>query len=161
MKRLFALVLSFCMALSIGVCAAAETPLRENENGVLLSSLDYEECRNFLLNQGVSIPEELSGIDLPKLFADLESNPDMVVSLGWTTLADFIEEVRFVVKSHYACARFQKNLAACNSTWSFITTNLTNPRTRHINGRMPFDTLATFRLVHSEVVSAVGRTFSP
>ena len=100
MKRLFALVLSFCMALSIGVCAAAETPLRENENGVLLSSLDYEECRNFLLNQGVSIPEELSGIDLPKLFADLESNPDMVVSLGWTTLADFIEEVRFVVKSH-------------------------------------------------------------
>ena len=39
MKRLFALVLSFCMALSIGVCAAAaETPLRENENGVLLSS---------------------------------------------------------------------------------------------------------------------------
>ena len=96
MKRLFALVLSFCMALSIGVCAAAaETPLRENENGVLLSSLDYEECRNFLLNQGVSIPEELSGID-----ADLESNPDMVVSLGWTTLADFIEEVRFVVKSH-------------------------------------------------------------
>ena len=32
MKRLFALVLSFCMALSIGVCAAAaETPLRENE----------------------------------------------------------------------------------------------------------------------------------
>lgn len=77
MKRLFALVLSFCMALSIGVCAAAaETPLRENENGVLLSSLDYEECRNFLLNQGVSIPEELSGIDLPKLFADLESNPD-------------------------------------------------------------------------------------
>ena len=79
MKRLFALVLSFCMALSIGVCAAAaETPLRENENGVLLSSLDYEECRNFLLNQGVSIPEELSGIDLPKLFADLESNPDMV-----------------------------------------------------------------------------------
>lgn len=102
MKRLFALVLSFCMALSIGVCAAAaETPLRENENGVLLSSLDYEKCRNFLLNQGVSIPEELSGIDLPKLFADLESNPDMVVSLGWTTLADFIEEVRFVVKSHY------------------------------------------------------------
>lgn len=102
MKRLFALVLSFCMALSIGVCAAAaETPLRENENGVLLSSLDYEGCRNFLLNQGVSIPEELSGIDLPKLFADLESNPDMVVSLGWTTLADFIEEVRFVVKSHY------------------------------------------------------------
>ena len=80
MKRLFALVLSFCMALSIGVCAAAaETPLRENENGVLLSSLDYEECRSFLLNQGVSIPEELSGIDLPKLFADLESNPDNVV----------------------------------------------------------------------------------
>ena len=36
-----------------------------------------------------------------------------------------------------------------------------NPRTRHINGRMPFDTLTTFRLVHSEVVSAVGRTFSP
>ena len=107
MKRLFALVLSFCMALSIGVCAAAaETPLRENENGVLLSSLDYEECRNFLLNQGVSIPEELSGIDLPKLFADLESNPDMVVSLGWTTLADFIEEVRFVVKSHYSRHEF-------------------------------------------------------
>ena len=80
MKRLFALVLSFCMALSIGVCAAAaETSLRENENGVLLSSLDYEECRNFLLNQGVSIPEELSGIDLPKLFADLESNPDIQV----------------------------------------------------------------------------------
>ena len=53
------------------------------------------------------------------------------------------------------------NHIACNDIWMFITTNLTNPRTRHINGRMPFDTLATFRLVHSEVVSAVGRTFSP
>ena len=39
---------------------------------MLLSSLDDEECREFLLNQGVSIPEELSGIDLPELFADLE-----------------------------------------------------------------------------------------
>ena len=103
MKRLLVLLLSFCMILSIGShsVAAAETDLPESENGVLLSSLDDEECRDFLLNQGVSIPEELSNIDLPKLFADLENNPDMVVSLGWTTLADFIEEVRTVVKSHY------------------------------------------------------------
>ena len=59
MKRLFALVLSFCMALSIGVCAAAETPLRENENGVLLSSLDYEECRNFLFESGCFHPRRI------------------------------------------------------------------------------------------------------
>lgn len=103
MKRLLTMLLSFCMILSIGAhtAAAAETTLLESENGVLLSSLDDEECREFLLNQGVSIPEELSGIDLPELFADLENNPDMIVSLGWTTLADFIEEVRTVVKLHY------------------------------------------------------------
>gem|GEM_PF-5563268 len=30
-----------------------------------------------------------------------------------------------------------KNLTACNGMWTFITTNLTNPRTPHFNGKMP------------------------
>lgn len=60
MKRLLTMLLSFCMILSIGAhtAAAAETTLLESENGVLLSSLDDEECREFLLNQGVSIPRK-------------------------------------------------------------------------------------------------------
>lgn len=47
MKRLLTMLLSFCMILSIGAhtAAAAETTLLESENGVLLSSLDDEECR--------------------------------------------------------------------------------------------------------------------
>lgn len=102
MKRLFALLLSLSMIFSIGVCSAfAETDLSENENCVLLSSLNDEECRDFLLSQGVTIPEEFSDMDLPKLFADFENDPDMVISLGWIDLANFIEEIRSAVKSYY------------------------------------------------------------
>ena len=101
MKRLFALLLSFCMIISVGSQSAAATETELQENGVLLSSLNDDECREFLLNRGVSIPDELSNIDLPELFADLENDPDMAVSLGWTPLANFIEEVRSVFKSHY------------------------------------------------------------
>lgn len=98
MKRLFAFLLSFCMILSLGAHTAVAA---ENEGTVLLSSLNDEQCRTFLLEQGLSIPEELSDIDLPELFAYLEEDPNMVFSFGWTTLADFVESVRVVVKSYY------------------------------------------------------------
>ena len=42
-------------------------------------------------------------------------------------------------------------LTACNSMWSFITTNFTSPRTLHIKWQCAFRHIQTFRLVHSEV----------
>jgi len=103
MKRLFAFLLVVCMIMPLATYSVSATMSDQStsSNIVLLSSLDNEECREFLKKQGVSIPKELNDIDLPALFADLESNPNMSVSLGWTTLANFIEEVRTVVKAYY------------------------------------------------------------
>ena len=42
------------------------------------------------------------------------------------------------------------NHIACNDIWMFITTILTNPRTRPYKGYC-LSTVSTFRLVHSEV----------
>lgn len=43
MKRLFALLLSFCMIISVGSQSAAATETELQENGVLLSSLNDDE----------------------------------------------------------------------------------------------------------------------
>lgn len=98
MKRLLTFLLLFCTILSLGIHAAVAT---ENERSVLLSSLNNEQCRAFLLEQGLTVPEELSNIDLPELFTYLEEDPDTAFSIGWTALANFVESVRSVVKSYY------------------------------------------------------------
>lgn len=105
MKRLFAFFLTLCLMFSFGaVSASAETNSHIEENLPLLSSLSDEQCRAFLLAHGISVPEELNDIDLPKLFARIEENPNMVITIGWTTLAEFIEEVRAAVKEYYGIA---------------------------------------------------------
>lgn len=71
------------------------------EDRVRLSSLNVEECKAFLTEQGVTIPENLSNFDFPSLFADLEKDPDMSVVVGWTPVADLIDEIRDVVKDYY------------------------------------------------------------
>lgn len=105
MKRLFASLLVLCVVLSLSICAAAaETNSDEYRKVYQLSSLNEEQCRSYLLEHGVAIPDELRQIQLKELFAALEENPDLELSLGWTVLGDFIEEVRAIVKSHYGIA---------------------------------------------------------
>lgn len=98
MKRLFTLSLLFYMILSFGTHTVAAT---DNEEKVLLSSLNDAQCRAFLLEQGVSILEVLNEIDLPGLFARLEENPDAYLTINWPVLADFVESVSVAVKSYY------------------------------------------------------------
>lgn len=102
MKRLFAFFLAFCVLFSLGTHpAAAAASLPEDENPVRLSSLDDEQCRVFLAEQGVSIPEELNDINLPELFSALEEDADAYGAIEWPTLHFFIEDVRAVVKAYY------------------------------------------------------------
>lgn len=102
MKRFFAYFLVLCLMVLFGsIPASAETSSHIETDLPLLSSFTDEQCSAFLLTHGVSIPEELVNIDIPELFAMLEDNPDMVIALGSTTLAGFIEAVRVVVKEYY------------------------------------------------------------
>lgn len=101
MKRFVVLSLLVCLILSLGANPAEATDLQERDNTVLLSSLNDAQCRAILLEYGVSVPEELKNIDLPGLFRRIEKDPDREYSFGWVTLADFVEEVKTVVKAYY------------------------------------------------------------
>lgn len=97
--KIIATVLLISMLLFlVAYFADSDTYLRGR---VRLSSFDNEQCKQFLLDQGVTAPEEFSNMDFRGLIADLEDDPDMAVILGWTALADFTEEIRAAVKSYY------------------------------------------------------------
>lgn len=102
MKRLFVILLSLCMILSVGTYSvAAEAGSAEDENVVLLSSLDNEECKQFLLNQGVTIPEEFSDLDFQQLIALFEANPNGSTAAGYTPYGDLLQEIKDVVNVYY------------------------------------------------------------
>lgn len=129
MKRLFVILLALCLSLSFAVFpASAETVLQEDNAVVPLSSLDNEECKQFLLEQGVVIPEEFSNLDFQELFANIEKNPDIVFVLGWTALGDFLTEVRDVVNVYYGYIA-PHSTRASTYTLQYSTLHLWDPAT--------------------------------
>lgn len=77
-------------------CFHEETPKK-------LSSLSEKECRQFLLDRGITIPEVLEGIKLKELFADLEADPYMEYddAVSWTVIHDFHNAVSTAVREYY------------------------------------------------------------
>lgn len=128
MKRLLVFVMALCATLFLGTysAAAAEGELPKEEKLILLSTLNHEECRVFLLEQGVTIPEEFKDFDFPKFFADVEKDPNMPIALGWTALAEFSEEVRAVVNRYYGVSE-TATVRASSYTLQYSTLHLWEP----------------------------------
>ena len=78
--------------------------MQEDNAVVPLSSLDNEECKQFLLEQGVVIPEEFSDLNFQNIFSYIEANPDIVFVYGHIPLGEFLGEVRDVVNTYYGYA---------------------------------------------------------
>lgn len=70
MKRTFALLFILWLVLSPQMVFASG-----EDTQVQLSSLSEEECRQFLSNQGITIPKELEDIKVKELFAQIEADP--------------------------------------------------------------------------------------
>ncbi len=131
MKRFIILFLLVCLTLPLSANSVGALDLQGQNNVVLLSSLDEEQCIVILREYGVSVPKELSCLDLPALFRSIENNPDMNFSFGWVTLEKFVEEVRSVVKSYYGFTTTLSNLSnrATSYTLQHSTLHLWDPDT--------------------------------
>lgn len=68
---------------------------------VRLSSLDDEQCKQFVLDQGITIPEEFSGLNFQYFFSSIEDDPDISFIYGHTPLVIFLEEIRDAVNAYY------------------------------------------------------------
>lgn len=91
---LLALVVLASVIFAAG-CFHEETPKK-------LSSLSEKECRQFLLDRGITIPEVLEGIKLKELFADLEADPYMECDVvSWSVIYDFHNAVSTAVREYY------------------------------------------------------------
>lgn len=102
MKRLLKCLLSLCIIFSlVTFSATAATNSPDDSTRIRLSSLDNEQCKNFLASQGITIPEALGDIDLPKIFALIEEHPKAESGISWTVASDFIKEVRLAADSYY------------------------------------------------------------
>lgn len=66
-----------------------------------LSALSEKQCKQFLLDQGITISEELSDANFRDIIASIEKNPDREYVMGWTTAADLLRAIRDVVNAYY------------------------------------------------------------
>ena len=66
-----------------------------------LSALSNRQCAKFLVAQGVTIPEEFSGLNFQYFFSSIEDDPDIPFVYGHTPLVIFLEEIRDVVIKYY------------------------------------------------------------
>lgn len=100
MKRFFALLL---ITFVVWICAFPTLAVSsiENTNKVLLSSLSYEECVEFLKNSGIVIPSNLKNVNVKNLIKSIENNPHQSFGINWDVLAEFCENVRTVVNDYY------------------------------------------------------------
>ena len=99
--------LSFCSEevsaeekISCGIDGALE------KDGVRLSSLSDEECLNFILNAGVSIPEEFIGrSDLGEFVKNIiyavEANPEMDIPFNYFVTYEFALNIKEIVNTYY------------------------------------------------------------
>lgn len=107
MKKLIAILVILCI---IPLCFAfASEPEESAETPVKLSSMSDEECRAFLVSQGVVFPDtpsvqrSLNEYHYSWMIAELEENPDAPNPMlsGAVYFNDIFEQARAVVKAYY------------------------------------------------------------
>ncbi len=118
MKRVLLFVLVVCMVLPIGrVSVEAVT----GNNPVKLSCYNDEQCKQFLAERNITIPKEFGDIDLTKLFAIIEGNPNGHISVGWPVYAEFVKEVGIAVKEYYG---IPDSLTTCAAAYTLQNSTL-------------------------------------
>ncbi len=96
MKRLVMVLLATCILVSLGI-----VPASAEGNKIQLSSLSEAECRQFLLEHGVVIPDALEDIRVKDLFAAIEADPNHKFVFSWTEANNFYDTVYAVLKEYY------------------------------------------------------------
>ena len=100
MKKKTAIILISCLVLLAAAVFLASNLFHMGKMRLSLI-MTNEECKQFLLDRGVIIPEEFSDLNFRDAFADIEKNPDIVFIYGWVALGDFATEIRDVLNAYY------------------------------------------------------------
>lgn len=68
-----------------------------------LSEMGDNELIQYIVDSGVSIPENIEVKSIREMIIELEENPDHPSpALGWTVITDLYEDLRNVVKTYYS-----------------------------------------------------------
>ncbi len=118
MKRTFALLFVLLLVLSPQMVFASG-----EDTKVQLSSLSEEECRQFLLNQGVTIPKELENIKVKELFAQIEADPYKEILVNWSVIRNFHDAICAVVMEYYGLQTTSSGQLTTQTTRSFLRYN--------------------------------------
>lgn len=127
-KKFFAILLSLCLLCCMTVQATAEGKNRAEEK-TLLSSLQPEECVEQLLTLGVAIPQELNGINIQKVVAAFESDPDLHLVVNYTVASDFLKAVRHAVNLYHGWTDEHGSASLTRYTLQYSTLHSWNPST--------------------------------
>ena len=113
------------------VQATAEGKNRAKEI-TLLSSLQPEECVEQLLTLGVAIPQELNGINIQKVVAAFESDPDLHLVVNYTVASDFLKAVRHAVNLYHSWTDEHGSASLTRYTLQYSTLHSWNPSTMNL-----------------------------
>lgn len=98
--KIIAAALVICVTVNIAAYFADSDAYFRGK--VRLSTLNNEECKQFVLDQGIAIPEEFSDFNFQWLFAYIEENPDVSnFGVSWPALEEFSEAIRDAVIAYY------------------------------------------------------------
>ena len=113
------------------VQATAEGKNRAKEI-TLLSSLQPEECVEQLLTLGVAIPQELNGINIQKVVAAFESDPDLHLVVNYTVASNFLKAVRHAVNLYHGWTDEHGSASLTRYTLQYSTLHSWNPSTMNL-----------------------------
>lgn len=119
MKKIIAIILTITIIFSYGFTTYA---VADSADKPLLSSLSYEECLQFLEDNNIEIPLQLSHLDIKQVIEKLEMNPDYASGINWTISADFHDAVSKAIQEYYGTtfampiSTFELNYTLQNST---------------------------------------------
>ena len=118
MKRTFALLFVLLLVLSPQMVFASG-----EDTKVQLSSLSEEECRQFLLERGVSIPEGMN-INLSFVLTKLEEDPDYYFVIRTREESICLKEIRAVVREYCGISDSAQSYAQRSSTGPLLYSDL-------------------------------------
>ena len=102
MKRILGIILTLCILFACGThTVSANDNSVTQDNKVKLSTLTQEQCIQFLLECGITIPDGYENVGFPALFAEIEENPHMSIAFNDVIFSAFCEEIKAAVNAHY------------------------------------------------------------
>ena len=93
------IILSICLILLLIFCFTVLDLFHMGK--FRLSAMSNWACKQFILQQGATIPEEFSDMNFPLVFAAAEAYPDRPFVYGWTTLGDWMNQIRDIANAYY------------------------------------------------------------